>query len=110
MLIGRRFAATHGTGRGPVRLVASLGLAACLLMLAGRDLPAPGPPRPSKNPVDLPGYDALITGEEREHWAFQPLKAPKVPKVKNSAWVRNPIDRFVLAKLRNRHFFKPSWT
>src|SRR5262245_44287682 len=107
MLIGRRFAETYGTGRGPVRLVASLGLAACLTMLPGRDLPAAGPPRPSKNPVDLAGYDALITGEEREHWAFQPLKAPKVPEVKNSAWVRNPIDRFVLAKLEEKGWSPP---
>jgi hypothetical protein len=33
------------------------------------------------------------------HWAFQPIKMPLVPKVKNTTWVRNPIDAFVLAKL-----------
>ncbi len=56
------------------------------------------PPRSSKNPADLAGYDALITPEDREHWAFQPVKSPKVPRVKNPAWARNPIDRFVLAR------------
>jgi hypothetical protein len=56
------------------------------------------PPRPSKNPTDLAGYDALITPEDRGHWAFQPVKAPPVPAVKSSSWARNPIDRFVLAK------------
>jgi hypothetical protein len=76
-------------------------------MLPGRDLPAAGPPRPSKNPVDLAGYDALITGEERGHWAFQSLKVPKVPEVKNSTWVRNPIDRFVLAKLEEMGWSPP---
>jgi mono/diheme cytochrome c family protein len=35
----------------------------------------------------------------RTHWAFQPVRPPAVPKVKNAAWVKNPIDAFVLAKL-----------
>lgn len=34
-----------------------------------------------------------------DHWAFQPPKAPVPPAVKNEAWPRNPIDRFVLARL-----------
>ncbi len=34
-----------------------------------------------------------------EHWSFQPLLRPKVPPVQNAAWVRNPIDSFVLALL-----------
>ncbi len=33
------------------------------------------------------------------HWAFQPVSHPAVPKVKDKAWVQNPIDAFVLAKL-----------
>jgi hypothetical protein len=33
------------------------------------------------------------------HWSFQPLRHPSPPTVKNVAWVRNPIDRFILAKL-----------
>ena len=41
-------------------------------------LPA-DPPRPAKNPADLAGYDALITPEDREHWAFQPVKSPTAP-------------------------------
>lgn len=33
------------------------------------------------------------------HWSFiKPERAP-LPKVKNEKWVRNPIDRFVLARL-----------
>ena len=35
----------------------------------------------------------------RDHWAFQPVKKPALPSVKNKAWVRNPIDRFILARL-----------
>ncbi len=33
------------------------------------------------------------------HWAFQKIAQPKPPAVRNPAWVRNPIDNFVLAKL-----------
>jgi hypothetical protein len=34
-----------------------------------------------------------------DHWAFQAPKRPPVPSVRNPAWVRNPIDNFILAKL-----------
>jgi mono/diheme cytochrome c family protein len=33
------------------------------------------------------------------HWAFQPLAAAAAPKVKNTKWVRNGIDHFILARL-----------
>jgi hypothetical protein len=33
------------------------------------------------------------------HWAFVTPKRPALPSVKNQAWVRNSIDRFILAKL-----------
>jgi hypothetical protein len=36
-----------------------------------------------------------------KHWSFQPIRHPDVPVVKNSAWVRNPIDSFVLSKLES---------
>ncbi len=35
----------------------------------------------------------------KNHWAFEPIERPEVPSVSNKAWVRNPIDHFVLAKL-----------
>jgi dsRNA-specific ribonuclease len=35
----------------------------------------------------------------QQHWAFVPPKRPATPQVVNTAWVRNPIDAFVLAKL-----------
>jgi hypothetical protein len=37
------------------------------------------------------GYEA--------HWAFVPPARPALPPVRNEAWVRNPVDRFVLARL-----------
>lgn len=33
------------------------------------------------------------------HWSFQPIVQPTPPAVQQSAWIRNPIDAFVLARL-----------
>ena len=33
------------------------------------------------------------------HWAFIPVAKPAVPAVKKAAWVRNPIDAYILARL-----------
>ncbi len=33
------------------------------------------------------------------HWSFSPPVRPPLPEVRNPAWVRNPIDRFILARL-----------
>ena len=35
------------------------------------------------------------------HWAFVPPQHPGVPKIKETAWPRNPIDNFVLARLES---------
>ena len=32
-------------------------------------------------------------------WSFRPIDRPPAPEVSNRDWVRNPIDRFVLARL-----------
>ena len=34
-----------------------------------------------------------------KHWAFQPVVRPAEPAVKDAAWARNAIDRFILARL-----------
>ena len=33
------------------------------------------------------------------HWAYEPLRPVTPPAVKNESWVRNPVDRFILARL-----------
>ncbi len=39
----------------------------------------------------------------KEHWAYQaPVKPKALPAVRNAAWVRNPIDRFILARLESQ--------
>jgi cytochrome c553 len=54
---------------------------------------APATPTASK------GGERVFTAEEKAFWAFQPVKRPAVPEVKNKSWVKNPIDPFILSKL-----------
>ncbi|MEO6725713.1 MAG: PSD1 and planctomycete cytochrome C domain-containing protein [Blastocatellia bacterium] len=44
-----------------------------------------------------------FTEEELKFWAFQPMANPAAPKVKNSAWVKSPIDAFILAELEKKN-------
>ncbi|MEK7829810.1 MAG: DUF1549 domain-containing protein, partial [Acidobacteriota bacterium] len=37
-----------------------------------------------------------------EHWAFVAPVRPALPEVKNKAWARTPIDRFILAEIEKR--------
>lgn len=34
-----------------------------------------------------------------DHWALQPIRRPALPAVKRATWARNPVDRFILARL-----------
>jgi hypothetical protein len=45
--------------------------------------------------------------DARLWWSYQSVQRPTVPEVKQSQWVRNPIDRFILAKLE-AHELQPS--
>ena len=42
-----------------------------------------------------------------KHWSFIPPRTPALPKVSDAAWVRNPIDAFVLERL-DREGLRPS--
>jgi cytochrome c553 len=61
--------------------------------------------------AEWPGADATaaaadhglhITPEQRAFWSFQPLLKPEAPAVQDTAWVKTPIDRFILAKLEEK--------
>ena len=41
----------------------------------------------------------VISESKRRFWSFVPVKKPALPKVTLAAWIKSPIDRFVLAKL-----------
>lgn len=57
--------------------------------------------------ADFPDSASVVLKDNRDHWAFKPpVKAP-LPAVKNEAWARNEIDRFVLARL-DREGLPPS--
>ncbi len=50
------------------------------------------------------GQQGLLTDEEKNFWAFQPIKRPALPIVRNPDSVQSPIDAFVLAKLEDHGF------
>ncbi|MSO22278.1 MAG: DUF1553 domain-containing protein [Acidobacteria bacterium] len=39
---------------------------------------------------------------QKEFWSIRPVKASAPPRVKDAAWARNPVDRFILARLEAR--------
>ncbi len=46
---------------------------------------------------------ALVLAERRNWWSLQPVAPVSPPRVENNDWSQKPIDRFILAKLRERH-------
>jgi hypothetical protein len=59
--------------------------------------------------LGLPAPSSMAVQKESSvasarHWSFQPIQKPSEPNVKNTAWARNAIDRFVLARLEKEGF------
>ncbi len=46
--------------------------------------------------------DLPFTKQQLNHWAYQKVQKPQVPAVKNPAWVKTPVDAFVLKKLDDK--------
>ena len=46
--------------------------------------------------------ESRYTQEEREFWSFQPVKALTSPEVRDKSWIKNDLDRFILAKLEDK--------
>ena len=60
---------------------------------------AMGAPDPRAGTVKTkPSMAATAAATALTHWAYQSLKRAPVPQVRDETWVRNYIDRFVLAK------------
>ncbi|HEY6225934.1 MAG TPA: DUF1549 domain-containing protein, partial [Verrucomicrobiae bacterium] len=57
-----------------------------------------GAPDP-RAPTTTLGSREGINKKASQHWAFQPVKEPQIPAVKNVRWVQTPVDAFILAKL-----------
>jgi mono/diheme cytochrome c family protein len=43
-----------------------------------------------------------ITPEQRAWWAFRPVRKPAPPSIRQTAWAKTTIDRFILARLEER--------
>src|SRR5580700_8626609 len=60
-------------------------------------------------PLDRPATAAtassvpyVIPEAKRNFWSFRPIRKPPLPKVKLAAWVKTPIDAFILARLEQK--------
>jgi hypothetical protein len=63
---------------------------------------APDPRDTESKTVAASHAEPYDFSEAGKFWSFQPLKPVTVPAVKNQAWVRSPVDNFILAKLEER--------
>jgi mono/diheme cytochrome c family protein len=64
------------------------------------------PPKKSGKQLTAQQIDILRRWVEQgaawtTHWAFDPPRKSELPAVKDAAWPRNPIDRFILARLES---------
>jgi hypothetical protein len=41
--------------------------------------------------------EMVVTDEDRRHWSYRPLSSIDPPQVKDEAWCKTPIDRFIRA-------------
>ncbi len=71
----------------------------CWLPTASAEKPAAGAGKDDGK--SAPARIETFTAELKAHWAYQPLKRPELPAVRKLSWVRNPIDRFILAELES---------
>ncbi len=58
-------------------------------------------PKAAISAEDLALHEEPLTDYDREHWSFKPLVRPAVPKVADKKWIKNDIDRFILARLES---------
>ncbi len=97
----------RGGSKGPALVKSGAAKSLLYQRISDRSMP----PGPSK----LPAFEAekvrawIDAGAESSgpaaapqfssHWAYQPPRRPVVPRPGNRAWIRTPVDAFVLAKL-----------
>ncbi len=58
---------------------------------------SPGADKPERTKV----YE--FTAEQKRFWSFQQLACPVPPQVERADWVKNDVDRFILARLDEQH-------
>ncbi|GAB4157955.1 MAG: PSD1 and planctomycete cytochrome C domain-containing protein [Planctomycetaceae bacterium] len=82
--------------------------------ITSKDLSERMPPAETGKPltakqIELIGRWIDQGAQFKKHWAFIPPKRPEIPKTGDTSWIRNPIDNFILAKLK-KEGLKPSPT
>jgi hypothetical protein len=61
-----------------------------------------GAPDPRKEVAAVPLKAGIDFEKARGFWAFRKIQQPTVPEVRDTRWVRSPIDSFVLAQLEQK--------
>lgn len=114
--LDRRAEALRGSYAGPVILPGDSARSKLVLMVAGavdgKVMPPAGEPLTAREVGMLRAWidqgadwpEPAVAERARpalDHWAFRPIQRPAPPGVAGEAWVRNSIDRFVLARLES---------
>ena len=97
-------------GPGPDHIVAAVRQSGDLKMPPGRKLKddqIAALERWIKEGLPFPESLAKAKRRGADHWAYQAPKKSELPAVRDAAWARNPIDRFILARLEKANL-KPS--
>jgi len=105
-----RQAILKGGARGPTIVVGKPDKSLLLNAIRHQNAAPVMPPGSKLKPTEIealsqwvaqgavwPEYSA--SNKEAALWSVKPVVRPTLPQVKNAAWVRNPIDAFVLARL-----------
>ncbi|MBL8293708.1 MAG: c-type cytochrome, partial [Bryobacterales bacterium] len=114
--LDNRDAALKGGYSGPVIVPGQSAGSRLYRLVAGLDSKLRMPPAgPALSPGEVaalkewidegavwPDVSGPATVTKSAHWAFLPIQRPTPPPTRNAAWVRNPIDAFVLARLEQR--------
>ena len=122
LALHRKAPALAGGDDGPAIVPGKSAESRLIRYVAGLDDDHPMPPDGSGKPLTaeqvglLRGWidqgadwpeDSKSASEGSDHWSFRRPAHPEPPEVKEPSWTRNPIDRFVLARLE-REGLKPS--
>ena len=96
----------------PALKVGDLGASEAWRRIVSADPDEKMPPPDSNKKLTPPQVDLIKRWIKQgakwsDHWAFVPPRKTELPDVSKVKWVRNPIDRFVLARL-DREGLKPS--
>lgn len=107
--LDRRDAALKGGDSGSIISPGSPNSSALIQRLEGREGLVRMPPAAplSEQEIELfrtwiregAAWDSSDDTPGAGHWSFQPIERPGVPEVRDQAWIRNPVDAFVLARL-----------